>query len=187
MSPLLEQVRKLAVRCGVWPSDEPTRPDVYTEFWAADMLHQINDDLDNHPAGEKLEPVEQRALYRRVAHLIQGNIEFNPFASRAYEFYVNIHPTRCTVVVWAEYDDLDTYTGKVERQRTRRWLLVPAMTDSEIIFTLFKCAMTSMEHRTREAFKYKGARIASPHLDVEDLVLLCRTRENAGGRHPTTD
>jgi hypothetical protein len=41
-----------------------------------------------------------------------------------------------------------------------------------------------MEHRTREAFKYKKARIFGPHFHVDDLVRLCmdEQRENAGGR-----
>lgn len=88
------------------------------------------------------------------------------------------------VFLQAEYDDSDVYTGKVERQHTRKWLLSPAMTDSEIVQTIFKCAMTSYEHRCREAFKYKGARIFGPHFDVNDLVALCKEREAAGGRPP---
>lgn len=88
------------------------------------------------------------------------------------------------VYLRGEYMEADTYTGKEELQLTRRWLLNPAMTDSEIVSTVFKCAITSMEHRTREAFKYRGARIYGPHFHVDDLVRLCKEegRENAGGR-----
>jgi hypothetical protein len=86
------------------------------------------------------------------------------------------------VVLYGLYDEADSYTGKVERQQTRKWILAPGMTDSEIVQTMFKLAATSMEHRLREHFQYKGKRIFGPHFDVEDLVALCHDRENAGGR-----
>lgn len=82
----------------------------------------------------------------------------------------------------ANYDDKDVYSGDLQTQFTRRWLLSPQSTDSEIVQTAFKACLTSMEHRTREHFKYRGARVFGPHFDVEDLVALCRERENAGGR-----
>jgi len=83
----------------------------------------------------------------------------------------------------ATYSEPDIYTGATETQHTRRWLLSPAMTDSEIVQTAFKCALTSFEHRAREGFTFRGARIFGPHFDVNDLVSLCATgRENAGGR-----
>lgn len=84
--------------------------------------------------------------------------------------------------VQATYVEPDIYTGVAQTQYTRKWLLTPAMTDSEIVQTLFKLCLTSMEHRTREAFTYKGARIFGPHFDVNDLADLCREREDAGGR-----
>lgn len=83
------------------------------------------------------------------------------------------------------YCDADIYTGYREIQHTRKWLLSPSMTDSEIVQTAFKCAITSAEHRAREGFRYRGARIFGPHFDCEDLVRLCEDgREEAGGRIP---
>lgn len=88
------------------------------------------------------------------------------------------------VFMQAMYPEADVYTGRVETQVTRKWLLSPGMTESEVVQTAFKCCLTSMEHRTREAFQYRGARIFGPHFDVRDLVNLCKAlgRENAGGR-----
>lgn len=89
------------------------------------------------------------------------------------------------VYLRARYEEPDVYGDPMDgdqEQLTRRWLLSPDMTDSEIVSTAFKCAITSMEHRTREHFLYKGRRIFGPHFDVEDLVKLCETRESAGGR-----
>ncbi len=99
-----------------------------------------------------------------------------------YQFKITTSP-RGETYLQATYIDEDIYTGKAEVQTTRRWLLSPHMTDSEVIQTAFKLCMTSMEHRTREAFTYKGARIFGPHFDVEDLVGLCKAGgEDAGGR-----
>lgn len=89
---------------------------------------------------------------------------------------------RGEMYVQGNYVERDIYTGVPAMQFTRKWLLSPAMTDSEVVQTLFKLCLTSMGHRTREAFTYKGARIFGPHFDVNDLADLCREREDAGGR-----
>lgn len=64
-------------------------------------------------------------------------------------------------------------TGKSTLQKSRKWLLSPHMTKSEIVQTAFKLAMTAVEHRTRESFKYRGKRIFGPHFDVDALHQLC--------------
>lgn len=90
-----------------------------------------------------------------------------------------------SVFMRATYMEPDVYSGVEQRQWTRKWLLSENMTDSEIVQTAFKLCLTSMEHRAREHFKYRGARIFGPHFDVDDLHRLCTDgRENAGGRHP---
>lgn len=65
--------------------------------------------------------------------------------------------------------DVATPLGPAELQQTRRWLISPKMTKSEIVQTVFKCALTSMEHRTREWFLYKNRAIFGPHFDVDQL------------------
>lgn len=97
-----------------------------------------------------------------------------------YEFAIN--EGHGGVYVYARYPEADIYTGNVEEQHTRKWLLSPQMTDSEVVQTVFKLCATSMEHRLREHFLYKGKRVYGPHFDVEDLVKLCESREAAGGR-----
>jgi hypothetical protein len=79
------------------------------------------------------------------------------------------------VYLQATYLEADTLTGKVELQHTRRWFLSPSM--SEIVATAFKCALTSMEHRTREWFLYKGRAVYQPHYDVDALWAICEERE----------
>ena len=102
-----------------------------------------------------------------------------------YEF-ITYESTYDGFMLHARYIEPCVYTGQPAVQLTRRWILKPTMTDSEIVSTAFKCCLTSMEHRTRETFKYKGARIFGPHFDIEDLVSLCldNKREDAGGRVP---
>lgn len=101
-----------------------------------------------------------------------------------YTFQVDCDVGAGIVRMQGSYYEPDALTGYgTTLQKTRKWLLSAHMTDSEIVFTAFKLCLTSMEHRTREFFTYRGERIASPHFDVEDLVKLCRAgRADAGAR-----
>lgn len=90
------------------------------------------------------------------------------------------------VFLRASYMEEDVYTKKIAQQLTRKWLISPEMTDSEIVQTAFKCCWTSFEHRCRESFLYKGRRVFGPHFDIEDLVKLCKDgHENTGARNGT--
>ena len=77
------------------------------------------------------------------------------------------------ILLTGEYYEPDIITGVNALQVTRAWRLTPFMTKSEIVQTVFKCCITSMEHRTREAFTYKGKRIFGPHFDVDALHRIC--------------
>jgi len=118
---------------------------------------------------------EQELVARAMVWL--SGVEF-----LSYEFVVR--ESHGGVFLQASYEDPDTYSSEPAIQFTRKWLLSPEMSESEVIQTAFKCCLTSMEHRTREAFKFCGARIFGPHFEVHDLVQLCaKGRENAGGRN----
>lgn len=84
------------------------------------------------------------------------------------------------IYLQASYDEADTVTGNMDRQYTRRWPLSPAMTKSEIVSTVFKCVLTSMEHKTREHFLYRDRAIYQPHFDVESLWNICEERVQRG-------
>lgn len=92
-----------------------------------------------------------------------------------YEFFVG-ESMHGFLYLQAEYDESDTLTGVVERQHTRRWALSPEMSKSEIVATAFKCILTSMEHKTREWFTYRGRSIYHPHYDVDSLHSICEER-----------
>lgn len=76
-----------------------------------------------------------------------------------------------------QYNDLDVETGRMERQHGRKWYVSPYSTKSEIVRSVLKACLTSMEHITREHFTFRGQRIFGPHLDVDNLVELAKTRK----------
>lgn len=106
-----------------------------------------------------------------VAKSIVQDCEFTD-----YTFAVSVSRTGA-VYLQGTYLEADTVTSVVERQYTRRWFLSPEMSRSEIVSTVFKCALTSMEHRTREWFLYKGRAVYQPHYDVDALWDICQKRE----------
>lgn len=89
-----------------------------------------------------------------------------------YRFHVETDG-RGAIYLQAFYDEADVHTGVLETQCTRRWFLSPMMSKSEIVQTVFKCALTSMEHRTREFFRYRDRAVFGPHFKVDALWSLC--------------
>lgn len=94
-----------------------------------------------------------------------------------YRFAVAVDG-RGAIYLQGRYWEADTITKVMEIQSTRRWFLAPRMTKSEIVQTVFKCAITSMEHRTREWFLYKDRAIFGPHFNVEVLHEICGKEGN---------
>lgn len=73
----------------------------------------------------------------------------------------------------AHYPEADIISREVATQTTRKWYISPHATKSEVVQTAFKCIITSMEHRAREMFKYRGKRVFGPHFDVDVLWNVC--------------
>lgn len=63
-------------------------------------------------------------------------------------------------------------------QRGRKWWLSPHMTKSEVVMTAMKAYLAAVEHEAREAFRYKGALIYGPHIDVDALAEFVRSKDN---------
>lgn len=89
-----------------------------------------------------------------------------------YSFHVKTDG-RGDLYLQATYIEPDIDTDLLETQTTRRWFLSPSMTKSEVVQTVFKCCITSMEHRTREHFTYRERRVFGPHFDVDALWGIC--------------
>lgn len=92
-----------------------------------------------------------------------------------YTFHVTESSGR--IYLQATYVDEDIVTGEPATQYTRKWLLSPEMLKSEIVRTCFALCAASMEHRLREAFKYRGRRIFGPHFNVDALWEIARKVE----------
>jgi hypothetical protein len=91
------------------------------------------------------------------------------FSDGGISYAFHVHEVKGHLHLQATYLDRDVHTGAVELQYTRRWPLSPHMTRSEVVQTVFKCCATSMEHRAREAFQYRGRRVFGPHFNVDAL------------------
>lgn len=85
------------------------------------------------------------------------------------DYQFAIKPDKERLYLQANYVEKDIQTGLREVQFTRKWLLSEHMTKSEFVQTVFKCVMTSMEHRAREGFTYRERRVFGPHFNVDLL------------------
>ena len=91
-----------------------------------------------------------------------------------YTFHVKKSETGL-IYLRATYEEADVEDpeGNIETQHTRRWPISPLASKNEVVQTAFKCCITSMEHRTREHFLYRGRRIFGPHYDIDKLWEVC--------------
>ena len=67
------------------------------------------------------------------------------------------------------YDEPDVMTGVKETQQGRMWAFPADQTPGQVVQTAFKAILTSLEHRAREHFTYRGKPVLQPHLDVDRL------------------
>jgi hypothetical protein len=68
------------------------------------------------------------------------------------------------------YHEADIYTGAIELQKSRKWLIEPDATESDVVETAFSAIMRSYDHVVKEHFLYKGKRVYSPHFDIADRL-----------------
>ena len=73
------------------------------------------------------------------------------------------------VYVQVSYNEPDVMSGVVEEQRGRKWLLPAGQTVGQIVQTSFKAILTSLEHRAREHFLWRGKPVLQPHMDLEKV------------------
>ncbi len=52
----------------------------------------------------------------------------------------------------------------------RWWLIEPGASESDVVRTAFKAAITWEEHELRERFLYKGAAVFGPHFEIDRLL-----------------
>lgn len=68
----------------------------------------------------------------------------------------------------------DAETGEPEMQYCRKWTLQYTMCDTEIVRTAYKAAEAAVIHELQESFRFQGARVFDPHLDINALAAWIR-------------
>jgi len=89
-------------------------------------------------------------------------------------------------VLQLEYMEADITTGKVEKQRARKWYVSAFSTETEIVETAFKACRVSMDHVLKEHFTYEVQRVYSPHFNVRARIMLSELLEFDGRDHSTS-
>lgn len=72
--------------------------------------------------------------------------------------------------LWISAMEKCTFSGELSLQEGRKWFISTRCTPSDVVRTAFKAVSTWAEHEAREEFKYKGVRVFSPHLDLNNLI-----------------
>ncbi len=67
------------------------------------------------------------------------------------------------------YVEPDVMSGVPEEQNGRQWVIPEGQTRGQIVQTCFKAILTSLEHRAREHFLYRGKPVLQPHLDIDGV------------------
>ena len=62
----------------------------------------------------------------------------------------------------------DVQTGLVRHYFGRKWHIDRQASAGDIVRTAFKAVVTWQEHEARENFTYRGARLFSPHFEVDE-------------------
>jgi hypothetical protein len=121
-----------------------------------------------------------------ITPLTQARLNFMDWLSavRFHDYIFQVKERQDCLYLQAMFQAPDYRHGGETIQYTRQWMLHPDMTLSEFIGTVFKCALTSVEHEARESFTYRGKAIFGPHYDVEKLHSLCAQGDAALEHRP---
>jgi len=86
------------------------------------------------------------------------------------DWKLHVSKSEDRVYLFASWVGQDNFKpGHVEQQVSRRWLIRPEASASEIVQTAFACVMTAMEHEVREQFLYHDRAVFGPHHNVDAL------------------
>jgi hypothetical protein len=75
------------------------------------------------------------------------------------------------------YYEADVDTGDRALQKSRKWLIEPSATESDVIRTAYAAVTRSYAHVVSEHFTYKGRRVFGPHVAIEALLEACGKTE----------
>lgn len=103
---------------------------------------------------------------------IVDNVQLDDFGHFLVKFYEGSNDR--VIYIQHAYSRLDAVTGEMGWGYGRKWHVSPYATESEIVLTCLKAAITDAEHEVREGFRYKGYPIFQPHQSVDALVQACQ-------------
>lgn len=98
-----------------------------------------------------------------------------------WDFQVTLDESRPMLQIVFNDTDIDDNSDELVQQKSRKYVLSPYMTDSEVIQTALLATIKAEQHETREHFMYKGKRIFGPHLSVDARVDLVREAQGITG------
>lgn len=108
---------------------------------------------------------EATSALRRIKDIV-GGIRFR----EDNIFYAGFFGGSEVMYVQHRYVRIDAVTGKPGWGYGRKWHVSPHATESEVVLTCLKAAITNAEHEVREDFVYKGAHLFHPHVSVSALA-----------------
>ena len=79
--------------------------------------------------------------------------------------------------VQIKFEDACAFSGVVEEQSCRKWMLSYHMCDSEVIQTVYAAIERAVIHEAKEKFKFENKTIFNPHRSVYSLLDIC-TKED---------
>lgn len=79
--------------------------------------------------------------------------------------------------VQVTYFEPDVDTGKTALQKSRKWLVEPSATESDVVRTVYAAVSRSYAHVVSENFTYKGRRVFGPHVAIDALLETCGNTE----------
>jgi hypothetical protein len=75
--------------------------------------------------------------------------------------------------VQVTYYEADVDTGATALQKSRKWLVEPSATESDVVRTAYAAVTRSYAHVVSEHFTYRGKRVFGPHVAIDALVEAC--------------
>jgi hypothetical protein len=100
-----------------------------------------------------------------------------------YTFQTGVYAPNC-FFLQVRYSEPDVMTGVNETQTGRQWAFPAGQTTGQIVQTMFKAILTSLEHRAREHFLYRGKPVLQPHLDVDQIWAMLPEQDRHEGGAP---
>jgi hypothetical protein len=123
-----------------------------------------------------------RLVEQTRAHLTLADVEriLQATAWRSREF--RARPLGEGFLIWIEGNEPDSHHEGWLCARGRPWFVHRTESESQVVQTLLKAALTWEEHEAREHFRFLGERIFDPHLPLEALLAAQRHAREGSAR-----